>query len=337
MKKVPNLICREALDYTAYLHNHMPEDTDVFDFIQIETCEPFPMLLVSSAIREYRSSIKDHISHSHAALNCNNTYANTMRFFRATGIDKGRSLKEDYGNQNYMPITRLCIDDLQRQSDFYIIQDIIEQKAGEMATVLSRNTNPLKSLLKYTLTEIMRNIPEHSGTNTFWYCMQHWPSKDKVELAFLDEGMGIRKSLLSNPAYSRLVDDDRSALMYAIRPGISSAFAPGGRNLREEEWANSGYGLYMISSLCAELGGDFIIASGDTAMQIRMGTNNSVTYSYQSCFVDGTAIRIVIKPSRINDYKNVAKRILSTGERTAKSNGKSIEYASTSTRKIFDE
>lgn len=56
------------------------------------------------------------------------------------------------------------------------IQEVIENKAKLMANVLSKGNDPFKKWLKYILTEIMRNIPEHSGADAIWYCSQYWPS-----------------------------------------------------------------------------------------------------------------------------------------------------------------
>lgn len=339
MKNVPNLTCKNALDYTIYLSKHDAQDNDQFDFLQVNTCEPFPMLVASTAIRQYRNRIAEHISHNTKPIHCENSYANTMRFYRATGIDKGKPFEEDYGNDNYLPITRLDINQLRTEglANFDKIQETIENKSADMATVLSRGSAPLKKLLKYAFTEIMRNVPEHSNADSIWYCAQYWPTKDRVELSFIDEGIGIKNSLLSNYAYNELIDSDMTALEYAVQPGISSSFAPGSQNLDKSEWANSGYGLYMISNLCAELGGDFILASGESALKISKSSDGNISHKYSNCSINGTAIRINIKPSMIDSYDNVARTILSNGELKARANGKSIHYASLSTKKILDD
>ena len=339
MKNVPNLTYKKALDYTIYLQNHEAKDDDQFNFIQVETCEPFPMLVTSTAIRQYRKRISQHISDETLFINCKNTYANTMRFFRATGIDKGKSFDEDYGNNNYLPITRLDINRLREEgiANYDQIQVIIEKKADDMALVLSRGSQNLKRLLKYTFTEIMRNVPEHSNADSIWYCAQYWPTKDFVELAFIDEGIGIKNSLLTNYAYTQIIDSDKKALEYAIKPGVSSSFAPGSQNMDKSEWANSGFGLYMISNLCAELGGDFTLASGETALKVSKNTyDGQIQHTFMRCFINGTAIRITIKPSSINSYENVARQILKNGEALAKADGKSIHFASMSTKKILE-
>ena len=182
----------------------------------------------------------------------------------------------------------------------------------------------------------MRNVPERSNADSIWYCAQYWPTKDCVELAFIDEDVGIKNSLLTNFAYKQIIDTDQRALEYAIKPGISSSFAPGRQNMDKSEWANSGFGLYMISNLCAELGGDFTLASGETALKVSKNTyDGQIQHTFTRCFIDGTAIRITIKPSSIISYENVARQILKNGEALAKADGKSIHFASMSTKKFL--
>ena len=179
----------------------------------------------------------------------------------------------------------------------------------------------------------MRNIPEHSQAKTIWYCAQYWPSYDLVELAILDEGIGIRKSLLSNFAYGELVSDDYEALKLSLSPGISRTFAPGSENLSDDEWKNSGFGLYMVSRLCDKLSGSFIISSGNSAIKI---SDDKKFTQYDTSF-KGTAIQIRIRPSRINKYEEIAKNILREGELIAHESLNSFNSASRSSKNIFGD
>jgi len=338
MKKVPNLIFKSALDYCIYLSNHTPTDEDQFDFKLVKTCEPFTMLLTATAIRQYRKRIQYHSSHDIPPTGCINTYADTMRFYRASGINKGKSFEEDYGNGNYLPITQLDIAELRETGlkNYEVIQEQIVKKSKEMSAVLSRDNKFLANMLTYALTEIMRNVPEHSSADSIWYSSQYWPSKDCVELAFLDEGIGIQNSFLNNPAFSQIIDNDTDALLHAIKPGISSAFSPNSQNLSYCDWANSGFGLYMISSLCAELGGDFIIVSGKSALKISKDKKTqSIVHNIRDCSLNGTAVRLRISPSKIDNYEEISKKILHSGELSAKNRRNAITSASKSSKSIF--
>lgn len=329
MVKVSNLTFSSALDFSASLKNYELEESEVFDFSAVRNSDPFPMLLASTAIRQLRarSTVKKC-----KAENCNNSYAEHMRFYKAIGINIGHELDENYGNKNYLPITKLDIKDLRNSGiqNLERIQEVIAKKSREMANVLSRGNVSFANWSSYVLTEIMRNIPEHSNANAIWYCAQYWPSYDLVELAILDEGRGIKESLLSNGAYDELVSSDEEALRLALEPGISRTFVPGSRNLSDDEWKNSGFGLYMVSRLCDRLGGSFIIASGNAALRLY---NNKNTFS--KCFLQGTGIQIRISPSQIHKYREVAEEILREGELSVKGSDTAFSYASKSTRSLF--
>lgn len=268
MVVVSDLDFLSALEFTYSIKDHNLEEGETFDFSAVHNCDPFPMLVASTAIRQLRR--ESPVKKCHAA-NCDNSYAQHMRFYKAIGINRGRELNENYGNQNYLPITRLKMEDLRQDGirNLERIQEVIVKKAKLMSAVLSQENESFKKWLTYVLTEIMRNISEHSQANEIWYCAQYWPSYDLVELAILDEGVGIKNSLLSNHAYDDLITNDFDALKLSLRPGISRTFSPGGVNLGDDEWRNSGYGLYMVSCLCEELGGSFIITSGDSAIRLK--------------------------------------------------------------------
>ncbi len=331
MISVPDLNAKNALDFTYNICNYHVTEGEEFDFANVKNCDPFPMLVVSSAIRQL-------LRHSNIqqckALNMQNSYAEHMRFYNAVGTKKGRGFAEDYGNSRYLPITRLRIDDLRKQGaeNLERIQEVIENKSKLMANVLAQGNESYKKWISYALTEIMRNIPEHSRAKEIWYCAQYWPTFDLVELAILDEGIGIRESLLSNSAYDELIANDEDALLLALRPGISRTFLPGGYNLSNDDWANSGYGLYMVSRTCAALAGDFIIASGDTAIKV---SGNTVNIYKRGCHIKGTAIRLRVHLREMVNYEEIVKRILKDGEENARINNNTIKSASKSSKRIL--
>lgn len=313
MVRVPNLTYTEALKFSHVMKDYYLTEGEDFDFSAVKTCDPFPMLLASTAIRQIRKRCP--VSECHAANVAGNGYARHMRFYTAIGINYGKDLDENYGGDTYLPITRLDVASLREDGakNFERIQEVIERKASQMAGVLARGEASFKKWIAYVLTEMIRNIPEHSKADSIWYCMQYWPSYDLVELSILDEGIGIKNSLLSNPAYNDLAINDYEANRLALKPGISRTFAPGKQNMNsDDEWKNSGYGLYMVSQLCDRLGGSFLIASGDNAILLR-----DKQYKSYDCYLEGTAIQIRIKPSQLAGYSDVAKDILREGEKLA--------------------
>lgn len=328
---VPNLTVKNALEFSAKMQNYDLEEKEVFDFSGVHNCDPFPMLVVSSSIRQLRgeSNVREC-----KAVNCKNSYAEHMRFYTAMGIKYGKGFEENYGNQRYLPITKLNIKELRKQGaeNLERIQEVIVSKSNLMANVLSQGNISYRKWLSYALTEIMRNIPEHSNANEIWYCAQYWPSYDLVELAILDEGIGIKESLLNNIAYEDLIKTDKDALRYALKPGISRTFVPGGNNISTDEWANSGYGLYMVSRTCAALGGSFIILSGNAAFKVD---EDGVKEYPHNCHLQGTAIQIRVRLSQMGKYDKVVQKILNDGEKEARIDGRTIKSASKSTKRIL--
>lgn len=328
---VPDLTLKNALEFSRKMQNFPLEEGEVFDFSKVHNCDPFPMLVVSSSIRQLRNKSDVKICKT---VNCDNGYAKHMRFYTAMGIRHGRGFDENYGNQRYLPITKLDIKALQEQGTANLerIQEVIVGKSNLMANVLSQGNTSYKKWLSYALTEIMRNIPEHSNAKEIWYCAQYWPSFDLVELAILDEGIGIKESLLTNMAYESLVRTDKDALRYALKPGVSRTFVPGTSNISTDEWANSGYGLYMVSRTCAALGGSFIVLSGNAVMIVD---KDGVKEYSENCHLQGTAIRIRVRLSQMAKYEEVVKNILSAGEKEAGEEIKAIKSASKSTKRIL--
>lgn len=150
---------------------------------------------------------------------------------------------------------------------FQELGDTIKQKSSELAKIICRNNIEMQALMTYLIREILRNIPEHADSDKAWICGQYW-ADGSAEIAIVDEGIGIKNSLQKNAIHRQYVLDDLSALQCAVKAGISQAFHPGRGNRSDDVWSNSGYGLFMASEICKELGGSFCIASGTDYLYI---------------------------------------------------------------------
>ena len=186
----------------------------------------------------------------------------------------------------------------------------VEERSQELAAVLTRgDRGELHSTLSYSLREIMRNVVEHSRSDTLWYAAQYWPGKEHVELTVLDEGVGIQASLRRNPHLR--IGNDLDALRFALLPGISGVAYKGGPRLRKDEWANSGYGLFMTSQLCAA-GGSFLICSGETGLLLN-GSSEIVLDIY----CPGTVLRLDIYAPDVRDLSGRLEELRQRGGRIA--------------------
>lgn len=333
---VPDLNYSAAMDFCKKVNSYVVRDNDTIieiDFNRVGNCDPFPMLMVSTAIRNMR---KKNRNLQFIARNCNNRYAEYMKFYNACGINLGADVEYSRGNGNYSCITKLSIEDLYTESheNLDYIQETIEKKSKEMSKVLCREDKEFQNWMTFVIRELLRNIPEHSQSRTIWYCAQYWPSHDLVELAILDEGIGISKSLADSYEFKELYKNDYEALQLALEPGVSGTFSSTRRSIGTGDWQNSGYGLYMVSQMCAELGASFIIASGDSAIRIAK-ENGEIKQTKYDTHMDGTAIQIRIRPSKNVNYEQVRRDILKRGEELARSKDYTIHSASKSSRGLF--
>jgi hypothetical protein len=175
-----------------------------------------------------------------------------------------------------------------------------------MSSVLCGDDNgDLFDTLTYSIREIVRNVLEHSGAERFGICAQYWPTRQRVEVAILDRGIGLRSSLAGNPHID--VSDDKKAINFALMPAVSGIAFKGARRQRGN-WGNSGFGLYMTNRICRN-GGNFFIASGDTAMLLTKGQGKR----YFRCSLDGTAVRMVINTSQLTGLRESLGRYRDEG------------------------
>ncbi len=221
----------------------------------------------------------------------------------------------------FLPITRICINKLRTEANLSkeYVGETIERKSNDLAKIFCRGNENLERYITYSLRELMRNIEEHSMADYIWYAAQYWETYDLVEIAILDEGIGIRESLTTNPAYTRIIKNDEDALLMAIKPGITKAR---GKANKEDDWANSGYGLYMTSNLCRNVG-DFVLASNERLLII----NKDNISKKEICYF-GTVVRMRLQISKLKALQSVLNRLLQEGEQQAKENQYAIKTAS---------
>ena len=120
----------------------------------------------------------------------------------------------------------------------------------------------------------------------------------------------------------------------ALEPGVSGTFSSSRKSIGTGDWENSGYGLYMVSQMCAELGASFIIASGDSAIRMQKENNNIINTQYDT-YIEGTAIQIRIRPSKNCNYDEIRREIVKRGEKVAKNKDYTIHSASKSSKGII--
>lgn len=335
---VPNMTLEKTLKFANTLETMVPEERMVFDFSKMRKFDPLPMLMMGAMMRSYRKKFPEIPFSITGTDTVGKSYAGTMGFFKyvSTSLGIGKMPGEAQGSSNYIPITPIVVDELQKaeyeQGNYMVIGDLIEKEAGRLARIVDRGNKELHILLTFLIREILRNTPEHANTNTMWVCGQHWPSYELAEIAIVDEGIGIYKSITKNAAHKEYIKDNATALQWALKAGISEAFRPSSKQRSKDDWANSGFGLYMVSEICRHLNGSFCIISYGNYMLID---NHGIKAG--ETFFKGTAIRIRVPSKKIASAQNIISEIASRGVTEARAIRNAFKTASTPSRGLMLE
>lgn len=300
-----SLDLNSAMGLSIYFRDMAHAEKYIIDFGNVKNVEPFGMLMVSSQL--YRLKHRHPDSEFNYQNYSNLSYAGHMGFFQAFGLNHGKKPGEANGSNTYIPLRIFKCDDLREEAfdEGVYVGDIIEKESQNLATILCTNqSGDIHETLAYSLREIMRNVVEHSESIQFGICAQYWPSKNKVEFAIVDGGIGLKKTLDPNPHLD--VSDHKAAINYALMPAVSGKAYKGAKQKDKGPWANSGFGLYMTNRICRN-GGNFFVASGDTGMLLTSKGGKK----YYPCDFSGTAVRMIIDTNKIgelnkslNKYKN---------------------------------
>lgn len=323
---------KEVLAFAGLLSNYSGSAQEViFDFQAAQGyATPFGMLYIGYAIQQF---IQAHPDLNVLAVNLeNHYYVAHMGYFQHCGFDAGKLPGEAKGSDRYLPITILTVAELNREAGQQgkEVGEVIEERSRHLAQVLTQQCEgPLIDMLTYTLREVIRNVVEHSQSKDLAYCAQYQPSKKRAELAILDRGMGIRRSLSSNPYLK--IQDDHEALNLALMPGISSKMYKGIKKRDYDVWQNSGYGLFAVSRLCGHEG-KFLICSGDTALSLKPEKKEYLDASFQ-----GVALRLNLCTKSIATLRSTLARIMKEGDQLAKQLNTSDVQASTASKMLSAE
>ncbi|WP_288745523.1 hypothetical protein [uncultured Enterococcus sp.] len=314
---IPDLNRHNALSFCANTYDFTGYDKVTFDFSFAIHYEPFAMLIVASKLRSImalNNFCKFYV------VSYDKSYPKTMGFFQGFGVDVGKKPGEAPGSANYIPLTEISFKSLNAQSyaeGNIPTQQIIENESHRLAHILVSNNDKAANILGYSLREILRNAYEHSTAKAVWIAAQKWPKIGRVEIAILDEGVGVKQAISFNPNIN--VPTHKDALFLAMEPGVSGkAFRYKGKERPQDPsgWGNSGYGLFVTSEMCRRYG-EFIICSGDAAIDLRKGEH----YRELDCNFQGTAIMMSLDINElvhVND--DLLQQIISLGENQAREN-----------------
>lgn len=337
---IPRLDTQSSLQFAYNLGQLNLDEPAIFE-AKMNWVQPFGMLLVSSAIKQFRHRFLDIPFHFRCSFEDDAidviSYASHMGFFKSISeaIDIGKSPGEAPGNSNYIPITDINLEQIHQAElqtgEFIEIGETVERKSEQLSDVLCRDDSELKKLMTYLIREILRNIPEHSKSSIARICGQYW-NNQTAEIAILDEGIGIRNSLRENPHHRSYINTDADAIEYAVKAGISQAFNPQRKNPSRDVWANSGFGLYMVSEICRALQGSFCLASGGKCIII-----NECEKRIYDTHIQGTAIQMRFSTQKLTTSREIIKKIAAQGEAEAQKLRNAFRQASTPSKGLITD
>jgi hypothetical protein len=295
------------------IEQHCGADEVVIDFSNMGRIEPFTMVYVAKYIREFNRRNKDTV------VSCtgheSKDYAANMAFFRAFGLKHGREPNCVDGNDRFVPYTILRVQTIvdEATKEWEAEQEVIERRSAHLAEILAQqDSGNLVDALTFSIREIMRNVYEHSKSKSMEYCAQYWPSYSKVEIAIIDNGIGLKASLKNNPHVQ--IENHSDAIQQALMPAISSKNYKGAIIDTNDPWHNSGFGLYMINRIC-RLGGSFLICSGEHGIKLDEVGKEHIDLPH---ICSGTAVRMVLNTRKLTALSSMLAKFRDEGYEIAK-------------------
>lgn len=321
---------KAVFDFCNEIEQHCGADKVVIDFSSMGRIEPFTMVYVAKYIREFNRRNKDTV------VSCmghkSKDYAANMAFFRAFGLKHGREPNCVDGNDKFVPYTILRVQTIvdEATKEWEAEQEVIERRAAHLAEILAQqNSGHLVDALTFSIREIMRNVYEHSKSKSIEYCAQYWPYYSKVEIAIIDNGIGLKASLKNNPHIQ--IESHSDAIQQALMPAISSKNYKGVIIDTNDPWHNSGFGLYMINRIC-RLGGSFLICSGDHGIKLDEVGKEHIDLPH---ICRGTAVRMVLNTSKLTELSSMLAKFRNEGYEIARQiNGVGMYEASAASQML---
>jgi len=311
-----------AFGFVANLDAHLSAQEVVIDFDKLRNIEPFGLLYVGAALRIFFRK-RGHRGIGACGVRAGepaHEYLAHIGFFQWLGIGVGKTPGAASGGATWLPVTTITRMELDKRmaETGKPLGSVIHNECERLARLVTQSHQlKVNAPLAYCLREVIRNVFEHAQTDRCVLCVQKC-SDGNVELAVIDQGRGIRRSLEERFNF----DTDQEALRHALQPGVSRTPS----NDPEDPWGNSGFGLFVLSELGRELG-IFRIISGTAALCLALEEVREEEAAFQ-----GTAIQLRLRRPSGRNLSQCIESIIARGEAT--SIGERARRASKSTRNL---
>jgi hypothetical protein len=290
------------------------EEVFALDLSDIRFWNPFAALAIIGYCRQAISIRGRKID-----LICNNPYTRGylehIRFFDHLNDPENKQNRQSRVGDSYVAITTINRAAYFARSAGHGEQVLmtIHYDSGELARLLLKNSGAGEQLLlAHAIREIIRNAVEHSQSENILYFAQSWPSKRRVQVAIMDNGLGIKRTISKNPKL--LINSDYDALKMSILPGISGTPNKKHEGNLSDSTRNSGFGLFIVSQICRKSEG-FLIQSGQSALSLKRDETRSELV-VPNFF--GTLLRLDAHFDALSGGRETLNDIVKHGERHAR-------------------
>lgn len=298
---------RNVIEFINQLRSQDNTPELAIDFSELRFVFPFATLLLAESIRDLVMRREQKGLHTQSPTESPGfdrseavSYLMHFGFFQFVGLPYGKMPNEAPGNRNYIPIRILTERELTGKSAR--IQDAIQCESENIAGMIYDNDEE-RMMLSYCFREIIRNVFEHAMIDYCTIMVQKWNygyMAGDVEIAIVDRGRGIFDSM--KEAYE--LTSVEQAIEEALKPGTSRIRQSQSQN----EWDNTGFGLYVISQL-GMMYGDFTICTNGKLLNMSARSKEFYDIAF-----NGTAIKLRINTKDAEYFPNILRNIVQKGE-----------------------
>jgi len=161
-----------------------------------------------------------------------------------------------------------------------VIADNITNKIINNATNLSDDEkDDLSKYLKYLIREMMSNVVSHSQSSIGGFITaQYYPTKKKVQVIIIDNGIGLQASL----AQKYTLDNEADAIQKAMEKNVtgSNPFATY-NNVQK----HAGLGLFFLSKIIENTQGNLLIVSNSTIYKSNHNTFTELNTGFKGTLI----------------------------------------------------
>src|SRR5690625_1457135 len=304
--QISNLIYPDVIEtYNDFFQIEKDISRVKFDISKMKRVEPFAMLIFINRIEEFKKEYPN-VTRSITGFDKDipaHSYANFVGFFESFGCDTKIPSSNYSTGKTYFKITeynKKMLAENTHKENLGVVQKYLELESEKITGLICGGNDEIYNSVFKCVLEVLRNAYEHSETDRFWIAGQKY--HNKIEIAVLDEGVGIKQALSFNHSLEKIVNNPTTEdyLKLALESAISGkTFKHLGEmrygNYDIGNWVNSGFGLHINSEIKSGYG-EFVICSKDTLLKKALNNEEIVDFK-----IKGTALRLVFYLDKINN------------------------------------